>query len=229
MYHSIDTVSGDYLTVSADRFREHLIHLSSHYRVLSIGQVLQGWEGGENRLADAVVISFDDAPRDNYLRAAPLLEAFGLAASFFVVTGAIGQDNRWNHRAYRILPHMTADDLADLCARGFEVQSHTLTHQRLPKLSAEEIDRELREPIRVLQQITGVRPTAVSYPYGDADARCLESCRMHYRLGFASARQGASDWREEPARIRRIYVSPADDAKTLDHKIAAYRRGEPRE
>ena len=108
---------------------------------------------------------------------------------------------------------------------GFDVQSHALTHHRLSKLPDEEIEQELRESGCAIEQAIGIRPIAISYPYGDADSRCAQLAAKHYQLAFATNKQGCFDWTQDRFNLRRIYVSPQDAPADLDRKIARYREG----
>ena len=164
---------------------------------------------------------------DNYRYAAPILEKYNLFATFFIIAGFIGSDNRWNHRAYHISQHMGKKELRDLHRRGFDIQSHTLTHQRLTKLPDDELENEFLEAKNILERLTGINPVAISYPYGAADERCLRLCRRYYRLGFTSGGQGTYFWNEDRCQICRIYVAAQDEPENLEQKISNYRKGNP--
>lgn len=92
MYHRIATVECDPwgLCVSPEAFAAQLEHLRDHYQVLSLPALLAALQS--NTLPPrAVAITFDDGYADNHWAARPLLEAYGLPATFFIATGYIGQ------------------------------------------------------------------------------------------------------------------------------------------
>ena len=119
---------------------------------------------------------------------------------------------------------MTKNDLLFLHKKGHDIGSHSLTHQRLPKLDNSELEYEFKKSNSVISEILNDKPIAFSYPYGDADKRCFKFCKDYYKFGFATTKQGVFDWQSNCFNIRRIYVSPSDDDKTLQQKINCYLR-----
>lgn len=225
MYHSVGLRSDDYLTVAQDQFCRQIAHLTENYKIVPIHTFTQHLTGRSVLPPNPIVISFDDALKDNVENALPILEEYKACAIFFVIAGYVGENNAWDHKAYKIVPHMTPEDLKCLILAGHEIGNHSLTHQRLTKLSKAQLEEEFSESHRRLEALTGIQPKAFSYPYGDADEHCIRQCRKLYQFGFASVRQGVFDWTAEPMNIRRIYVAPADQPEDLDRKIACYQRG----
>jgi peptidoglycan/xylan/chitin deacetylase (PgdA/CDA1 family) len=81
--------------VDANTFASHLGVLRRFFNVLSLPEAMSAlWDG---RLpARAVTITFDDGYRDNYTVAAPLLQRYGLPATFFLATGYLDGGCMWN-------------------------------------------------------------------------------------------------------------------------------------
>jgi peptidoglycan/xylan/chitin deacetylase (PgdA/CDA1 family) len=89
-YHSIDP-SGSPISVPLAAFERHLRWLASGaVRVLSLEALLEA--PAEH---DAVALTFDDGFRSFGELAAPRLEAAGLPATVFVVSGHVGRTNAW--------------------------------------------------------------------------------------------------------------------------------------
>jgi peptidoglycan/xylan/chitin deacetylase (PgdA/CDA1 family) len=81
-------------------FTRQMVHVSRHYRVLPLEEAVE-----RLRRSDlpprALVVTFDDGYRDNFLHAWPILKANGLSATFFVATGAIGTGvPLWHDRVF---------------------------------------------------------------------------------------------------------------------------------
>ena len=224
MYHSVDLESTDYLTVSRKNFYDHIAYLKEHYNVTGIEEIAGNRADGKEISPETIVITFDDSLQNNIHYAVPVLEEFEVPAVFFVIAGYIGKDNSWDHKAYRIEKHMNEGELKSLVKSGFDIGNHSLTHQRLTKLSDKEVKREFVHSTAIIEEITGQKPSAFSYPYGDADERCLDLCRRHFTYGFATVRQGDFDWSLAGNNIRRIYVSPTDSPRDLEEKIGCYKR-----
>ena len=222
-YHSVRTTSSDYLTVDISRFEQHIAYVSAHYVPVSLRKLSHLLESGEKPPERAIVVSFDDSLRNNIVHALPVLSRFHVRAVFFVIAGRIGQNNRWDTKAFVIEDHMRGEDLTRLVAEDHELGSHTMTHQRLTKLDAEEVRRELAESRDAIGNVVGVAPEAVSYPYGDSNDICSQICGKYFTFGFTTEREGVFNWCEDRTRIRRIHVSPEDTSLSLERKIERYR------
>lgn len=88
VYHRVGKLPLDpqMLTVSPDNFRRQMAVLRDSYPVLGAGE---DWSSVNE---PSVVVTFDDGYADNVLEALPVLQEYGIPATFFVTTGNIGTD-----------------------------------------------------------------------------------------------------------------------------------------
>lgn len=100
-----------------------------------------------------VALTYDDGLKDHHDLAAPILERYGMRATFNLITGAIGSGGN----------SMSWDDARDLVQRGHDLASHTCTHPNLTDLLAagrtNEVIREItasRDAIN--REIGKIRP-----------------------------------------------------------------------
>jgi peptidoglycan/xylan/chitin deacetylase (PgdA/CDA1 family) len=116
----------------------------------------------------AVAITFDDGCASAVRVAAPLLAERGQKATFFCVAGHVGGANDWPTRVSGVplLELAGADELAGLAALGFEIGAHGMSHSSLEGLSAADLDREIRQPKRRLEEETSAEVRCIAYPYG---------------------------------------------------------------
>ncbi|KAA3436792.1 polysaccharide deacetylase family protein [Rufibacter hautae] len=93
MYHRISDPEADIweIAVSPANFEQHLQYLKAHHHVVPLQEMVDGLAGNKIR-RNSIAITFDDGYADNYLQAKPLLEKYGLPATFFVSSGNIGQE-----------------------------------------------------------------------------------------------------------------------------------------
>ncbi len=164
-YHSLDTgrrsavyhVDPVY-SVRRAAFQAQL-QLISELRipVLSLASYLEHL--GERRpfRENALVITFDDGFLTDYEVAYPLLKEFGFAATFFVCLSNLTSEDRW-------------PQLRTMIQDGYEIGSHTLTHRYLTELSAPELERELSDSKRIIQEKTGTPVRSLAPPGGRYDA-----------------------------------------------------------
>jgi peptidoglycan-N-acetylglucosamine deacetylase len=125
-----------------------LVTVAAHYLT-----ALTGWGTiCRGRHTGAVALTFDDGPHPTHTRQiCQTLEAHGARGTFFVL-------------AEQVEAH--PELLCELIERGHEVQLHGLGHLHLwftpPWVTA----RELREALRVIEEVGGIRPTCFRPPWG---------------------------------------------------------------
>lgn len=80
--------------MSPENFRAQIALLKTHRRMMSVDDLVTALEAGT--VPDfAVAVTFDDGYADNALVAKPVLEEFQVPATFFLTSGAIGQEQFW--------------------------------------------------------------------------------------------------------------------------------------
>jgi peptidoglycan/xylan/chitin deacetylase (PgdA/CDA1 family) len=211
-YHSLDD-SGSVISVSPAAFRAHMQALRDRgMAVLSLGRLLDAWEGRASLPPRAVVLTFDDAFRNFADAARPVLEPLGFTATLFAVAGRLGGTNEWPGQLARVprLPLLTAAGLRELNAAGFEVGCHGLTHAALDGLSRAEADREVVGSQRALEDALGRPVDLLAYPYGRSGTAVRALAAAHYRAAcgveMGAARSGHD--RHALPRIDVYYLRP---------------------
>ncbi len=119
-----------------------------------------------------VSLTFDDGDSDNFTLL-PLLQQYGLHATFYIPSGLVGRAN-----------HMTWDQLQALQAAGNEIGGHSFDHVMLGKLDAAKLQHEICDDRQNLMK-NGLSPVSFAYPFGNYNAgveAVLKQC------GYAGAR-----------------------------------------
>ena len=110
----------------------------------------------------AISLSFDDARLSQVDRGLPILDAYGVKATFYVVPDRVEQRlSGWKKAV----------------ANGHEIGNHTLNHpctgnfpwsreKALEQYCLEDAERELDEANAAIERLLGVRPTTFAYPCG---------------------------------------------------------------
>lgn len=112
-------------------------------------------------------LSFDDGYRDNLANAIPALAEMGAVGTIYVVTSEIGRDGpSWIDNDDGRARLLTASELRDVSAAGWEIGSHCNTHQRLTNLSSDQQREELHVSKSTLEQLLGMPVQSLCYPYG---------------------------------------------------------------
>lgn len=202
--------------VSIAHFREQLDFLAAEgYATPTMRDLAETPDKWTSRTA---VITFDDGYADN-LAALEALQARGMRASWFVVTGSIGQAPRWRENGHAPGRLLDASELREMHAAGMEIGSHTVSHQRLPLLADAQLMRELGDSKAALEDLLGTNITSFAYPYGAWDERCAAAVAD---AGYGAACTTRTGWAlrdGDPFRLRRLTVFNSDNVSTLARKL----------
>ncbi len=193
LYHGLanSPPSKDYLAL-AD-FEQQLIWLRSR------GYVIDSFPGLRQKIESRawperyLVMSFDDGHVSN-LRAAERLAETGAAATFFIVKNACEGPGRTYLRPQQVRELAETQDIG----------SHSVSHQRLSRLSTAQLHRELADSKSWLEDLCGKPVTAFSAPLGDFDTRAV---RMALELGYSLFATSASWWNRPGAVTRNRVVA----------------------
>jgi len=119
-YHRVlpDNLCADYLfpslAVPESMFRGQMATLARRCNVVTLDEGLLAIQSGKVADRPMVAITFDDGYSDNIRLAAPVMDALGLRATFFVVAGLIGTDSElWYDVAARRWSAASGADLAE--------------------------------------------------------------------------------------------------------------------
>lgn len=180
-YHAIADLSGDAVMeqygVPPDAFREQLATLRrSGYRFVTGDEVVRFLDGAAGLPRRAVLITFDDGYADLAERAHPLLEAHGIPAVVFAVSGRLGATSDWDVAGgARPLRLLTAAELSALARLGIEVGCHSHSHRELTALPDAELRTEITVSLEHLQRAGLGSARLFAYPYGEHDARVRQA------------------------------------------------------
>jgi peptidoglycan/xylan/chitin deacetylase (PgdA/CDA1 family) len=144
-----------------------------------------------SRRFNLAALSFDDGFSDNAHALLPVLDDAGVTATVYVISGWLGRshpDAPWA----RI---MSPAEVENLAQRGIEIGAHTVDHVNLCTLSSDDARAQIEESKHQLEAIIGRAVTSFAYPFGEANARVIETCRD---AGFTSAvrTRGRGSWND---------------------------------
>lgn len=220
MYHAITPGAGTPSwpwAVSVQRFREQLDFLVAEgYATPTMGELVsvpaKTWEGRN------AVITFDDGYVDN-LAACEELQKRGMRASWFIVSGSVGQAPRWpadGRPAQRLL---NANELREMRQNGMEIGSHAVNHVRLTEVDDARLAQEVADSRNALEDMLGNAIKSFAYPYGAWDARCAGAVKQAGYTGACTTRTGWTLRDRDPYRLRRLTVFNHDTLGSFARKL----------
>lgn len=179
-YHRVGYTEGP-LTVTPERLAGDLSRLLGNGYVPITLQQFEDYmlKHKEDLPQTPVLLTFDDGYRDNYEFAFPVLQHYGVAATFFVITGMLNDKIR-----------LSPEQIREMAKYRMSFGSHTVSHQALAELPPEKVAMELNASKLTLEDVLGHEVTALAYPRGSFNATVL---RIAGECGYTDAftvRQG---------------------------------------
>lgn len=170
------------------------------YRGLSMPDLMPYLLG--ERQGKVVGITLDDGYCNNLQNALPVLQDCGFTASCYVMSGLLGQTNRWD-LAQGVLPAklMSADQIRQWVQAGMDIGAHTHNHVKLPTLPDTLAQQEIAGCKSALEDIVGREVAHFCYPFGMFAPQHVAMARA---AGYVSA-----------TTTLRGKVQPGDDLFTL--------------
>ncbi|MEH6943213.1 polysaccharide deacetylase family protein [Bacillus sp. JJ722] len=207
IYHSIDEFTGHgikELYVPPEKFEEQMIYLRNHgYTLLTFDR----WSDIQ-KVQKPIFVTFDDGYKNN-LNAFAIFQKlnsghFKPTGTFFVISDFIGRSNR-----------LSKLDLKMMADSGLaSIQSHTATHPDLTKL--DDLEYELNESKKKIEQITRKPVVALAYPYGSFNDKVINETKKYYSYGITTipelySKKGIKDELYLLPRIYIKYTTTLDD------------------
>lgn len=112
-----------------------------------------------------LTFSYDDGVIQDR-RLVPLLDKYGLKATFNLNSGWLGKTHHFRYKGETFVHQKVEREEVPSLYRNHEVAAHTLTHPKLPTLSDEEILFQVEEDRKVLSSLVGYEVVGMAYPGG---------------------------------------------------------------
>jgi peptidoglycan/xylan/chitin deacetylase (PgdA/CDA1 family) len=217
MYHKVNGVDGNTVTVPPGTFDEQMAQLGElGYTVVSLDDVIGHYVERRPLPERAVLITFDDGYLDNLEHAVPVLQRYGYPAVLFAPIGYLGAKRPLphdEHLAARGIVNRTLDwnQLAELEAGGVRVESHGIGHRPLADLEVDEAAREITLSKLRLEEALGRPIRAFAYVKGsEAHYRPVHLSLLRqagYDVAFTSI-SGGNGSHSDPLQLHRYNVEP---------------------
>lgn len=225
MYHRvINTVEnegfhGTY--IYEDIFRKHLKYLKeNNYEVITFKDLEKiSWRNRFNLNKKYIILTFDDGYVDNYKIAFPILKEFGFTATIFLM--AESTYNEWDVNASneKAFPLMTKEMILEMQNYGIEFGAHTFNHPKINKISNQEIEYQVIECKKILEEKIGEKIIIFAYPYGILNDYAKEMAKKAGYTFAVATDSGPVCLSDDLFQIRRIAIFPITNLRSFKRKV----------
>ena len=220
MYHHI---GADRFSNQADIFREHLVYMQRHFKIVLPGDPLATDRPN-------VVLVFDDAAFDFYYHVFPILASLSIPVVLAIPTRFILEsctnvdaDARLSVSTFQMMqgdtyrlavPFCTWAEMREMGASGLlRFASHSANHLNL--IQTRFYEDEMVGSKLLIEQNLGVQVESFVFPYGEFNKDILAAARRHYRYLFAVGGGDSRNWDGIDGVLFRLYGDDLFDATSI--------------
>jgi peptidoglycan/xylan/chitin deacetylase (PgdA/CDA1 family) len=171
-YHAIDnnniTPASKNVSVSLSSFREQMGWLKNEgYKTIDTQELREVILHKKPCSGKSVLITFDDGYYSLYKYALEILSKYEFTAMLFLSTAYMGKSYEQND--FYFVKHdrqLTWDEVRELSANGWSIQSHGNTHVKMTGIGREALIGEVTVSKNIIEQNLGKPVDSFAFPYG---------------------------------------------------------------
>lgn len=172
LYHKIDRPTADIKIggafTSPKCFAKQLSYLKRNGFVFyTVSELVGSYLANGVFPKNAVCLTFDDGWKDNYTNAFPILKHFNAKATIFLVPSCIGlRTDHVTAEGEGPREHLSENDIREMSAFGIEFGSHSMSHKLFDRITAAEIEFEVKESKKYIENLLQKDCGVFAYPAG---------------------------------------------------------------
>lgn len=173
IYHKIDFPTADVKVRGAftypKKFERQISWLKKNdFKFLTASEIIKFYRKNGEFPKKSVAVTFDDGWKDNYLNAFPILRKYGAKATIFLVPSCIGKTtDKVVAEGEAAREHLSEKDILEMSKSGIiEFASHSFNHKLFNRISEEEIEFEVTESKKFIENLTQKECATFAYPAG---------------------------------------------------------------
>jgi len=168
MYHNlVFGRTGNEYNRDIYNFEHDLAFLRKRFKIIGFDDLLAIKAGSMRLTTDAALVTFDDGDLSMYAIAYPLLKEYGIEATFFVISGFVGEIGYMNWSQIREMAQYR-DPSGN---RLFTMGSHGVSHKFLGDVDQSTLIKELTESRAAIESNTGEPAQYLALPFGSGAGR----------------------------------------------------------
>lgn len=160
-----------------------------------------------------VSVTFDDGWQSSYTEGAAQLDKFGYPGTFYLNSSTINTGI-----------FMSQQQLADLKKRGHQLAAHGDDHSDMTAISAQQLNKELKNTHDYLQQNFGLKAQDFATPYGKSDAEVQWTTRQYYHSHRGTDTGINTKQNLDPYNLTVLFVTKDTSLETIKTAIDTAKR-----
>ena len=160
---------------------------------------------------DSMIITFDDGFLDTLVVAAPVLIERDLPFTVFVSPGLINS----NDPRYLSKNSLKSLHKIDGCTIG----AHGYSHRKLTDCNKNELNNELKNSKKWLEDFLSEPVETMSYPHGAINKRVIDAVKESGYVFAATSKPGINSINFDPLMLNRTDIWSIDNLRTFKNKI----------
>jgi peptidoglycan/xylan/chitin deacetylase (PgdA/CDA1 family) len=171
-YHKIDYPSADARVrggfTPPARFSKQMAYLKKQGFVFhTASELVEYFRERGTFPPNAICLTLDDGWQDNYTNAFPILKRLGIKATIFLVPSCIGQvSSKVVAEGETARAHLSREEILEMAREGIEFGSHSVSHKLLHQITPPEVQFEVEESKRQLEEMLQKPCKVFAYPAG---------------------------------------------------------------
>ena len=172
LYHKIDLPTADVRIRGAftapKRFEKQIAYLvKKGFSFYTASELIAHYKNHGAFPAKSAAITFDDGWKDNFTNAFPILKKYGAKATVFLVPSCVGQTTaKVTADGEGAREHLSEADILEMSEGGIEFGSHSFNHKLFHQISDEEIEFEVTESKKYIENLVQKECPVFAYPAG---------------------------------------------------------------
>lgn len=161
--------------VTPQQFAEQMKALhDSGYQTILPNQLYNYLAYGDPLPPKPIMLTFDDTDEEQFSVGWKEMKKYDFKGVFFIMTISIGKPN-----------YMTKAQIKELADNGNAVESHTWDHKNVKKYDPDDYQKQLLNPRKTIEEITGKPATYFAYPFGAWDQNAISLLKKaDFKLAF---------------------------------------------
>jgi poly-beta-1,6-N-acetyl-D-glucosamine N-deacetylase len=175
MYHRFEENKYPSTNIRIKDFKEHIEKIKkSNFTFVNANNFKEVLESGKNK--KKLLLTIDDAYTSFYKKAWPILKKNKIPFILFVNTREVGLFN-----------YMTWKQIKEISLEEFvHIGNHSHSHEYLVDLKPDEIEKDIKKSIEILNEKIGYNTEYFSYPFGEYSSdmkKIIKDLKFKYAFG----------------------------------------------